>query len=1013
MEQPPVAEYQRIIDEIRFQLQSSDCELTDELRQLASAYSAACREVNQRLRRCGEFLRLGLRSEAIQFAEAEPNLLDLVTRLDFPKREAWEELVTMYQLPRMEPLLLDMAEMLNEAYAEQEPLEKLLSTHRLMALAKSPLEQRLGILRKLADLDLQATFWDDDLRDMEKARLHEIKVEASAAASRGNHERLNQLLAQVQQSSWRNPPPPSFVKSIAQMTGEASQNWAKLELIRLEQELNDAFSALDFTSAQRLRDRWNEVAAQADLSLEDPLWKRNAPVLEWVEDEEKQQAKEQAYRLAVGRLELALENDRLDLPELERLGHDIRKFNQEIPEPLATRFRNRVASLQFADTRRRNLIIAGAALSVLLVIGSVGFLIQRQFRASEVRAVAVAVNQMIDDGQLADARTLVEKHADFPVHEAWLNVQRKLGDAERVEQDRAREVQTLISSAESTESYNQAVQLLNQAREVARISEEKLAIGRLEMEWDERNRKEIASREEAFRSLVEQVSSKLQEADQALVRVDPVDQRTLQDLRRVETQLDLAGQTLIELRRAAGMVRSALNSQVALLESRLEATRETYDQKSQRVVLLAQMLNKAMVTPEDQHFDGKLKAYQEAMETYVAAFPKDARSSDFEKLTAQSVAWESVLKWQQLWRGWEIIPTVDLSDAVAQIEACEQFLTEYSDTPSAPIAQQYLTYVESIRQREQSANGDTLDGAKARIAKLFENKLLSKIYLLELKDGTKYYLSEPLEKDYTNAPDSEVVNFHPVTDYYGALGSGSKGSGKIKRVEELKTRKATLAPHALIGSRVKETIRNCSISEWDAYCLGLCRRILSDPEMDEFLKYFLLLRVAELAGEGNAHLKVALVPVLKKFQNDKIDLAVNWMDPANRSAHQAREMAMEALGNIVPEDFERAWENAKTQTENLVKQVRSPILAVGSLVKTQDGDWQCMTTWKPASDYKLQIVVPGGSGQTWASVGKVQGNSVTLNGNLSAPEAIEGQLIFAFPTDSADLAFVRPHVREN
>jgi len=66
-----VAEYQRVIDEIRFQLQSSDCELTDDLRQLASSYSAACRSVNQRLRRCGEFLRLGLRSEAIQFAEED------------------------------------------------------------------------------------------------------------------------------------------------------------------------------------------------------------------------------------------------------------------------------------------------------------------------------------------------------------------------------------------------------------------------------------------------------------------------------------------------------------------------------------------------------------------------------------------------------------------------------------------------------------------------------------------------------------------------------------------------------------------------------------------------------------------------------------------------------------------------------------------------------------------------------------------------------------------------------
>ena len=45
-----MTDYQQIVDEIRFAIQSEDCELTETLRQAAQDYALACREVNQRLR---------------------------------------------------------------------------------------------------------------------------------------------------------------------------------------------------------------------------------------------------------------------------------------------------------------------------------------------------------------------------------------------------------------------------------------------------------------------------------------------------------------------------------------------------------------------------------------------------------------------------------------------------------------------------------------------------------------------------------------------------------------------------------------------------------------------------------------------------------------------------------------------------------------------------------------------------------------------------------------------------
>ena len=93
---------QRTVDEVRFRIQSGDCELNDELKRLAGDYAVLCHEANLRLRRCGEFLRQGQRSGAIHLAEAAPNLLEAFATLDFPERTEWDEFVRLnpeYQMP--------------------------------------------------------------------------------------------------------------------------------------------------------------------------------------------------------------------------------------------------------------------------------------------------------------------------------------------------------------------------------------------------------------------------------------------------------------------------------------------------------------------------------------------------------------------------------------------------------------------------------------------------------------------------------------------------------------------------------------------------------------------------------------------------------------------------------------------------------------------------------------------------------------------------------------------------
>src|ERR1700722_10360495 len=125
-------DYQRILDDVQISLDSTSGETLDLLRSAAADYKMACEEVNERLRRCDSFLRRGLRSEAIQLAEIEPVLLDVVTMLDFPDRPQWNNLLAQHGIAPGPSLSLDLAGELNEAYAHDRPLAGLLAQHRLL-----------------------------------------------------------------------------------------------------------------------------------------------------------------------------------------------------------------------------------------------------------------------------------------------------------------------------------------------------------------------------------------------------------------------------------------------------------------------------------------------------------------------------------------------------------------------------------------------------------------------------------------------------------------------------------------------------------------------------------------------------------------------------------------------------------------------------------------------------------------------------------------------------------------
>jgi hypothetical protein len=160
--------YQQYIDDILGAVYSPETADPDFLRDSAAMYAEACAEVNDRLRQVARLLHRGLRSEAIQIAEEEPNLLDMVAMLDFAELPAWREMLVNWGMAEPPQLLIDLAADLNKAYADQQPLESLLKQHRTLALARAPLASRIYTLRQIRDADPGNEMWGADLILMER-----------------------------------------------------------------------------------------------------------------------------------------------------------------------------------------------------------------------------------------------------------------------------------------------------------------------------------------------------------------------------------------------------------------------------------------------------------------------------------------------------------------------------------------------------------------------------------------------------------------------------------------------------------------------------------------------------------------------------------------------------------------------------------------------------------------------------------------------------------------------------
>lgn len=848
-------------------------------------------------------------------------------------------------------------------------------------MARSPLPQRLNVLRSLAETDAGSPHWESDVREMERARFGEIDATCRAASARGEVGVLKSLLGELTATAWRETPPSNLLRDLKVRGSQVVRTGARQKLEDLAPQLYQAMSALDLATARTLRDEWQAAIKSAQLPKTDTLAEQVAPVLDWIDDEDRKEAQEKSFRKAISALERGLEDDSLSAADLQKLGDDIEKHERGISEALANRFQNRLEVLRLNEARKHRMIVVSIAAIVVLIGATIAFAVYSATQARASAQILASIEGYISEGKLNDAQKLLDENPSRATSEDWLSVRKKLAAADQKERDRKTELESLLESTAAAKDPAAALKLCERARELAVTLEEKVAIGKLEDEWREKRTTETSSREGEFRTLLQSGTAGLQRLDNLLSNKG-------QDS-EMDTLVKQVQKDLTSLSQRQGTVAKELASQATLLEARLVALQKARTDAKRRTELLDKLASAAFIPAGDAAAQTKIDQYFETLREYETAFPNDPLTPAFKTVSENDALKQIYAKRQMIdrWKG-QFWPA-DMDDLERRLQECKTFLAANARSPDQAVVKQYEAFLKSVRRREV---GDEISEVpvKERFATMFSAPLIGEGHMVRIRDGRSYYLSQAT--DFTGR---SLVGFKYLCGYEGEL----KTLGKGFKPDELESPKTITPPQVELAARATKEIPKLKIEDWDEHHQKLVTQLLNSKSVDPFLRYFLVLRTMKYAGMGNSLLDPHLVQPLKLLNESKVDLSVAWMDPDDEAAQKIRKRADDLLFGLKPDVLNAAWENSSQSQKALSRDLFSAPMPVGYLERSTNGSWNVRSQWSPEKEHQLYCASSMAEGGNlgpliWRHIGRKFGKDVTID--FSKDFGItEGMVVFA------------------
>ncbi|MEO2032361.1 MAG: hypothetical protein ABGZ35_09770, partial [Planctomycetaceae bacterium] len=680
-------EVNQLVEEIQqvlaFIVDPSEEELID----LAARHEEFVEVTTLRLREVEKLLNKGLRSEAIELAEQTPNLNDIVTALDFPEAEIWNDCLMQFAIQPVRELPVDIAAELNDAYSVSAPLERLLQRYRTQSLGRDPLPQRIDTLRQLVVEDIANTQWSVDLEKFETHRIGELKKELQTAVKQKNLALVATLDNEFSSPQWTIKVPVALKKSARQAHTQLRQTNARAELEPLCHRLSDAYADFDRSTAQPLQKRFFALTEILDLEATDPLYDIAGPALDWLNEEEAKIASEAEFTANKEQLETALDRN-TTIEELERLYSQTVRDGRTLSEPLENRLADRIETLKTAESRKRialmSSIVAGclvATVAVVLIIRSVTF---QNAVTGHVKQATMLLSDSRASGDLQPIddyfATIEAEDSRFLQQPEILGLKEQLDAVRKQEVGRQEQLDLLIANARKLgqdsrwENFGPAEKSLEEATAIARNESEKARVLNV--------KGQIQQTRLAMQKKVDDVFETDQAAVVELVAALPND--SLNGYPAVKSRLnELADRDHVssELKTALTALKSKLDQQTSMVSVNLQTARSL------------QNITSSAGTPA---------RFRQAMIDYTKANPATERSEDLLDVVKTDLPlWEGVSAWNSIRSRirFASLTTSSSTDATALVADIEAFLETSGPYPGRMDINERVVALKAIAAR--------------------------------------------------------------------------------------------------------------------------------------------------------------------------------------------------------------------------------------------------------------------------------------------------------------------------
>lgn len=952
--------YQQYIDDILGAVYSPETADPDFLRDSAAMYAEACAEVNDRLRKVGRLLHRGLRSEAIQLAEEDPNLLDMVAMLDVQELPAWRQMLVSWGMAEPPQLLIDLAADLNKAYADQQPLESLLRQHRILALARAPLATRIQTLRLIRNADKVNDAWGADIALLERARLKQISMEADNAKRTRDVATLTRLSDELRTNGWSVDRPTALVERVEGMRAQIAAVSARQALVQLDEELNAAHMAFDLSAARAVRQRWLEAAATAALDSNDPLAQRASPALEWLDEQDRQDGARMKFFAAAAALEHAVD-DGIPPTELERLYRATQLFDEPLSEKLRRRVEQKLADHDLNSRRKRRLIFASLAIVLCLAVAGVVYQISEQAFVKSVNDASTTLGQFVDDHDYVQAErffdNLLNASPKVAVSGPVQQEKTRLDRAVAAEKSRAEQFAAAFDRAKAAPVHEPDRKALADSKRLAKTDDEKAAIAAIEQKAAEAARRNQQEQDKAL-------SQHLVILQDKLTRIDS--NRELKDLERLPLLEELRSEVAAAKQRFAQSSSAAMTAQLDALLVRIDTISLAVTARQKEVAA------RSRITEAVGSFD----EFTAAINEFSDSFPETSLSGNAETIASELNLWQGLLAWSDfalttLSSKW---PTT-AADARAAIQTGDALEAAHAAIPLVSFYRECKPYFESIAAREPETGDPPLGDVK----QLLRDPLISRLWLIIDKNDSRFYSrNEPVESG-ENYTFKYVAGFDLSEKPY------------VIRKDYIVFR--GVAPQSAFAEAAVASINGLPQKGWESSFREILYDLDGRQDIDPILKLILLQRILDAATGGSAVLNAGFEEYRKALSNANVDLSVPWMAPRDDAAAKERARA-EVLLTGLPQ-MEEAMVTAASQLKILRRPKDGRYSWIAWLDRDETGVWQLSSTNKDYSNGDLCVICKdsGDEGARVEVIGDVESGKPRLS---SGPSTIfvEGRPVF-------------------